>query len=77
LPKKGLEAALSAQICSLSKPAVGEIFAGTKYGRDQLLWSWTRSAVTSSMCETVRAKLLLIPLRSIGVSVRFVAIVEK
>jgi len=29
------------------------------------------------MCETVRAKLLLIPLRSIGVSVRFVAIVEK
>jgi hypothetical protein len=68
---------LSAQICSLSRPAEAATCAGTKYGRDQLAWLAIRWGVTLSMWETVIAKLEFWPPCSILVSVRLVARVEK
>src|SRR5437867_12424433 len=75
-PKNGLEEALSAQTCSLSSPAEASTCAGTKYGLDQLAWSWIRSSVTSSMCETVMANVEFTPPCLMIVSVRFVAKVD-
>jgi hypothetical protein len=77
LPKNGLLLALSAQICSLSRPAEAAMCAGTKNGLDQFDWSATRAGVGLSMCETVMASVELMPPRWILVSVRFVASVER
>ena len=53
------------------------MWAGTKYGFDQFDWSAIRCSVTSSMCETVMAKVEFTPPCLMIVSVRFVARVEK
>ena len=53
MPKNGLDAALSAQICSLSRPELIAACGAAKNGRDQLAWSAIRSCVTLSIEDTV------------------------
>jgi hypothetical protein len=76
VPEEGTRRGVSAQICSLSSPAVADACVATKDGLDQFCCCATRAGVTLSMEETVTANVLLFP-PPILVSVRFVASVEK